>query len=151
MTDTNEINVTAEPTVTETPANTLNVELHETTANAETPKPAEVTTSSDSKPAEIEKPKSNFVAPDDLVLEDVFTNPTMKQETTINELSEMIEKVFGRTKIVKEEKPAKLLKTDDQIDLRLAQLGIDNNFKMCKDDQGSVSYKSHVFNIKCNY
>ena len=143
MTDTNEINVTA------TPANTSNVESHENTANAETPKPAEVTTSSNSKPTET--PKSNFVAPDDLVLEEEFTNPTMKQEKTINELSEMIEKVFGRTKIVKEEKQAKLLKTDDQIDLRLAQLGIDNNFKMCKDDQGNVSYKSHVFNIKCNY
>lgn len=90
-----------------------------------------------------------FEVPGDFVLEDIYTNPKEKNEKLINDIGQLIVETFGKPKTSKTEKPAKLLKTDDQIDLRLAQLGIDNNFKMCKDPDGKMSYRSHTFKIDC--
>lgn len=90
-----------------------------------------------------------FEVPGDFVLEDIYTNPKEKNEKLILDVGQLIVETFGKPKTSKTEKPAKLLKTDDQIDLRLAQLGIDNNFKMCKDPDGKMSYRSHTFKIDC--
>lgn len=90
-----------------------------------------------------------FEVPGDFVIEDIYTNPQDKNEKLINDVGQLILETFGKHKEQKVEKPAKLLKSDDQIDLRLAQLGIDNNFKMCKDKDGKLSYRSHTFHISC--
>ena len=90
-----------------------------------------------------------FEVPADFVIEDIYTKPQDKNEKLINDVGQLIFETFGKRKEEKKEKPAKLLKSDDQIDLRLAQLGIDNNFKMCKDKDGKLSYRSHTFHIAC--
>lgn len=91
-----------------------------------------------------------FEVPGDFVIEDIYTNPQDKNEKLILDVGQLIFETFGKRKEEKKvEKPAKLLKSDDQIDLRLAQLGIDNNFKMCKDKDGKLSYRSHTFHISC--
>ena len=90
-----------------------------------------------------------FEVPADFVIEDTYTKPQDKNEKLINDVGQLIFETFGKRKEEKKEKPAKLLKSDDQIDLRLAQLGIDNNFKMCKDKDGKLSYRSHTFHISC--
>lgn len=90
-----------------------------------------------------------FEVPGDFVIEDIYTNPQDKNEKLINDVGQLIVETFGKQKEQKVEKPAKILKSDDQIDLRLAQLGIDNNFKMCKDTDGKLSYRSHTFHISC--
>ena len=113
---------------------TENTEKVETTAVAETSANSAIRT---------------FEVPGDFVLEDIYTNPKEKNEKLINDVGQLIAETFGKLKTSKTEKPAKLLKTDDQIDLRLAQLGIDNNFKMCKDPDGKMSYRSHTFKINC--
>ena len=115
---------------------TETVENPENTAAAETP----ATTNSAIR---------TFEVPGDFVLEDIYTNPKEKNEKLINDVGQLIVETIGKPKTSKTEKPAKLLKTDDQIDLRLAQLGIDNNFKMCKDPDGKMSYRSHTFKINC--
>lgn len=90
-----------------------------------------------------------FEVPGDFVIEDIYTKPQDKNEKLINDVGQLIFETFGKRKEEKKEKPAKILKSDDQIDLRLAQLGIDNNFKMCKDKDGKLSYRSHTFHISC--
>ena len=92
---------------------------------------------------------STFTVPGDFVIEDIYTKPQDKNEKLINDVGQLIFETFGKRKEEKKEKPAKILKSDDQIDLRLAQLGIDNNFKMCKDKDGKLSYRSHTFHISC--
>ena len=116
--------------------NVENTEKPENTATAETP-------------ATANSAIRTFEVPGDFVLEDIYTNPKEKNEKLINDVGQLIVETFGKPKTSKTEKPAKLLKTDDQIDLRLAQLGIDNNFKMCKDPDGKMSYRSHTFKINC--
>ena len=116
---------------------TETAEKPENTATAETPVTPENTVI------------RTFEVPGDFVLEDIYTNPKEKNEKLINDVGQLIVETFGKLKTSKTEKPAKLLKTDDQIDLRLAQLGIDNNFKMCKDPDGKMSYRSHTFKIDC--
>jgi hypothetical protein len=127
-----------------TTENTEKVENVETTAVAETPKIAE------KEGCEIDgKVVRTFEVPGDFVIEDIYTNPQDKNEKLINDVGQLLVETFGKQKETKKEKPAKILKTDDQIDLRLAQLGIDNNFKMCKDKDGKLSYRSHTFHIRC--
>ena len=121
--------------------NTENVEKLENTATAETPKYEGCTVDS--------KAVRTFEVPGDFVIEDIYTKPQDKNEKLINDVGQLILETFGKHKEEKKEKPAKLLKSDDQIDLRLAQLGIDNNFKMCKDKDGKLSYRSHTFHISC--
>lgn len=123
-------------TSTEVTENVEHVEKPENTATAETP-------------ATANSAIRTFEVPGDFVLEDIYTNPKEKNEKLILDVGQLIVETFGKPKISKTEKPAKLLKTDDQIDLRLAQLGIDNNFKMCKDPDGKMSYRSHTFKINC--
>lgn len=118
---------------------TETAEKPENTATAETP----------ATPATTNSAIRTFEVPGDFVLEDIYTNPKEKNEKLILDVSQLIVETFGKPKTSKTEKPAKLLKTDDQIDLRLAQLGIDNNFKMCKDPDGKMSYRSHTFKINC--
>lgn len=118
---------------------TETAEKPENTATAETP----------ATPATTNSAIRTFEVPGDFVLEDIYTNPKEKNEKLINDVGQLIVETFGKPKTTKTEKPAKLLKTDDQIDLRLAQLGIDNNFKMCKDPDGKMSYRSHTFKINC--
>lgn len=117
-----------------------NTEHTENTATAETPATPATSTNSAIR---------TFEVPGDFVLEDIYTNPKEKNEKLINDVGQLIVEIFGKPKTSKTEKSAKLLKTDDQIDLRLAQLGIDNNFKMCKDPDGKMSYRSHTFKINC--
>ena len=120
-----------------------NTEHTENTATAETPAtPVTPATSTNSA-------IRTFEVPGDFVLEDIYTNPKEKNEKLILDVGQLIVETFGKPKTSKTEKPAKMLKTDDQIDLRLAQLGIDNNFKMCKDPDGKMSYRSHTFHIAC--
>ena len=119
---------------------TETAEKPENTATAETPATPATSTNSAIR---------TFEVPGDFVLEDIYTNPKEKNEKLINDVGQLIVETFGKPKTSKTEKPAKLLKTDDQIDLRLAQLGIDNNFKMCKDPDGKMSYRSHTFKINC--
>lgn len=117
----------------------------ENTATAETP-------ATPATPASANSAIRTFEVPGDFVLEDIYTNPKEKNEKLILDVGQLIVETFGKPKTTKTEKPAKpakLLKTDDQIDLRLAQLGIDNNFKMCKDPDGKMSYRSHTFHIAC--
>lgn len=92
---------------------------------------------------------STFTVPADFVIEDIYTKPQDKNEKLILDVGQLIFETFGKRKEEKKEKPAKILKSDDQIDLRLAQLGIDNNFKMCEDKDGKLSYRSHTFHISC--
>lgn len=121
---------------------TETAEKLENTATAETP-------ATPATPATTNSAIRTFEVPGDFVLEDIYTNPKEKNEKLINDVGQLIVETFGKPKTSKTEKPAKLLKTDDQIDLRLAQLGIDNNFKMCKDPDGKMSYRSHTFKINC--
>lgn len=87
---------------------------------------------------------------DDFVLEEIYTNPTTNANKSIEEAFTSMYEVFGKMKNPKPKTPeAKILKQDDEIDLRLAQLGIDNKFCLCKDKDGKLSYKSHIFNINC--
>ena len=112
------------------------VETVETTAVAETPKITE------KEGCNIDDVVvRTFEVPADFVIEDIYTKP--------QDVGQLIFETFGKRKEEKKEKPAKHLKSDDQIDLRLAQLGIDNNFKMCKDKDGKLSYRSHTFHISC--
>ena len=124
--------------------NTENVEKLENTTTAETP-----ATPKDEGCTVDGKSIRTFEVPGDFVIEDIYTNPQDKNEKLINDVGQLILETFGKHKEQKVEKPAKLLKSDDQIDLRLAQLGIDNNFKMCKDKDGKLSYRSHTFHISC--
>lgn len=124
--------------------NTENVEKLENTATAETP-----ATPKDEGCTVDGKAVRTFEVPGDFVIEDIYTKPQDKNEKLINDVGQLILETFGKHKEEKKEKPAKLLKSDDQIDLRLAQLGIDNNFKMCKDKDGKLSYRSHTFHISC--
>lgn len=124
--------------------NTENVEKLENTATAETP-----ATPKDEGCTVDGKSIRTFEVPGDFVIEDIYTKPQDKNEKLINDVGQLIFETFGKRKEEKKEKPAKLLKSDDQIDLRLAQLGIDNNFKMCKDKDGKLSYRSHTFHISC--
>lgn len=126
-------------TSTENSAVTENVEHVEKPENAAT---AET-------PATTNSAIRTFEVPGDFVLEDIYTNPKEKNEKLINDVGQLIVETFSKPKTPKTEKLAKLLKTDDQVDLRLAQLGIDNNFKMCKDPDGKMSYRSHTFHIAC--
>lgn len=114
-----------------------NTEKVENTAVAETPATPATTA------------VRTFEVPGDFVIEDIYTKPQDKNEKLINDVGQLILETFGKRKEEKKEKPAKILKSDDQIDLRLAQLGIDNNFKMCKDKDGKLSYRSHTFHISC--
>lgn len=124
--------------------NTEKVETVETTAVAETPKITE------KEGCNIDDVVvRTFEVPADFVIEDIYTKPQDKNEKLINDVGQLIFETFGKRKEEKKEKPAKHLKSDDQIDLRLAQLGIDNNFKMCKDKDGKLSYRSHTFHISC--
>lgn len=124
--------------------NTENVEKLENTATAETP-----ATPKDEGCTVDGKAVRTFEVPGDFVIEDIYTKPQDKNEKLINDVGQLIFETFGKHKEEKKEKPAKILKSDDQIDLRLAQLGIDNNFKMCKDKDGKLSYRSHTFHISC--
>ena len=124
--------------------NTEKVETVETTAVAETP-----ATPKDEGCTVDGKSIRTFEVPADFVIEDIYTKPQDKNEKLINDVGQLIFETFGKRKEEKKEKPAKHLKSDDQIDLRLAQLGIDNNFKMCKDNDGKLSYRSHTFHISC--
>ena len=122
-----------------------NTEKVENTAVAETPAETPATPAT---PAETPAVRT-FEVPGDFVIEDIYTKPQDKNEKLINDVGQLIFETFGKRKEEKKEKPAKILKSDDQIDLRLAQLGIDNNFKMCKDKDGKLSYRSHTFHISC--
>lgn len=121
-----------------------NTEKVENTAVAETP-----ATPKDEGCTVGGKSIRTFEVPADFVIEDIYTKPQDKNEKLINDVGQLILETFGKRKEEKTEKPAKILKSDDQIDLRLAQLGIDNNFKMCKDKDGKLSYRSHTFHISC--
>lgn len=121
-----------------------NTEKVENTAVAETP-----ATPKDEGCTVDGKSIRTFEVPGDFVIEDIYTKPQDKNEKLINDVGQLIFETFGKRKEEKKEKPAKILKSDDQIDLRLAQLGIDNNFKMCKDKDGKLSYRSHTFHISC--
>lgn len=128
---------------------TENTEKLENTATADTPATPEVAKPTDEGCTVDGKSIRTFEVPGDFVIEDIYTNPQDKNEKLINDVGQLILETFGKRKEEKKEKPAKLLKSDDQIDLRLAQLGIDNNFKMCEDKDGKLSYRSHTFHISC--
>lgn len=136
--------------MTETTENTEKLEKPEATAAAETPKDAKDEATAKDEGCTVDgKAVRTFEVPGDFVIEDIYTNPQDKNEKIINDVGQLILETFGKQKNTKKEKPAKLLKSDDQIDLRLAQLGIDNNFKMCEDKDGKLSYRSHTFHISC--
>ena len=130
-----------------TTENTEHTEKVETAAAAETPKVTEKEGCKIDDAANLVV--RTFEVPADFVIEDIYTKPQDKNEKLINDVGQLIFETFGKRKEEKKEKPAKHLKSDDQIDLRLAQLGIDNNFKMCKDKDGKLSYRSHTFHISC--
>lgn len=90
-------------------------------------------------------PENTYKMPEGLVLEPFLTTENDRTSKNIEDAVTRMFEVFGRKTDCKVEPKPKILKDNHQVDTRLAQLGIDNNFKLCKSKDGSVQYNSHEF------
>lgn len=90
-------------------------------------------------------PNSSYKIPEDLILESFLTTINDHTSQNIEDAWAKMVETFNRTKPCKVEPQAKILKEDKQVDTRLAQLGIDNGFKLERLKDGSVEYRPHEF------
>lgn len=93
--------------------------------------------------AEPAKPVSSFEVKD-FVLEDIYTKSSDRTDMAIEDAIIKMYEVFGKLPEPAKDTKTHTLKAQEDVDLRLAQLGIDNPFALC--DGG---YRSHTFNIAC--
>ena len=129
MTDTINAPVT---TVSENVASNENVAP---STNAVTAEPA--------SEAPVAKPVNTFEVKD-FVLEDIYTKSSDRTDMAIEDAIIKMYEVFGKLPEPAKDTKVHTLKAQEDVDLRLAQLGIDNPFALC--DGG---YRSHTFNIAC--
>lgn len=87
--------------------------------------------------------KNCYKMPDGIILEDFYTTNNDRTASNIADAMVMMFETFKKDHECKQDNP-KFLKSQSEIDARLAQLGIDRKFELEKGDN-SVTYHSHLF------